>query len=829
MRAKTRFRSLTLAAVLSTTALSAGPVLAVGAGDEEPGLNALTRTVVAGAGTFQTMPFASALPEGDLIEKVNRGRHGIHARIHYADDAEGEHPIPIGSRRNMRTDLDDIPERFLLALLATEDSRFFEHPGLDLLSTTRASAEYLRGRVRGASGITQQLIKNQVTGADLTFDRKITEALLALRAEAVLSKREIMQAYLGAVWFGRAWGAASAPETWFARQWSEITLSETAFLAGLLQGPALLHPGRHPERAHARRNMVLDAMLAQGFITEQEHEKARDEEIVVTDTLPEIAPPSWEALVVDRSVRDMNITNHVRPRPDDTDVPIIRSSLERSWQDAARQALETELARHSRLEPVGEIDPSLLDDIDATSDAGITVGSQAITAIEEHRGANERRQPAVVLSREGRRITVARPTGGDMAADWIVTDYEIPGAAGVTEGIRRGHVLVHDRERDRIAPFFDKQGAVLVVDNHTGSVLASIGGTDVAISAYDRTVARRQPGSSMKGFVWLAALEYGMTPHDTVSDRPRNFAGGYRPRNYGGSAYGAMPLYTAFEVSSNVVSVSLADEMGIQTVSETALMAGGYDRPMDPYLPSALGASSTRLSDLVQGYATIVNGGREMSLSAVRAVMAADDTHQEDAQSFERSAGERLFKDESIESMLSMMRGVITRGTATRAFADHPVEVVGKTGTSQEYRDALFIGSTADVTVGVWIGRDDNQPMGDRIMGGSHAAPVAADVLEEMYEAGIIDRYGRRDGSTITMDWPPEAFGETRQPTRALNASASPGQSRSMSGSPPSGQANVRTQPLSSNTRSQSSGPPPGGGGSSNYFTERNRNEDLLR
>ena len=709
----------------------------------DSGIYTLTRIVVTSVASFLPIGPEHDL-DADILERIRSQRTGFHARYVMAS---GESSI-VGSPRNATTSLADIPDLFIAALLATEDARFFEHPGLDPMGTARAFVEYLSGRTRGASGITQQLIKNQIVGSDVTFSRKSIEASLAIQLEDVLQKDEILEAYLGAVWFGRGWGAAGAARSWFGVNWDELNLSQVAFLAGLLQGPALFNPDRHPERAHARRNHVLTRMRVTGVISEDEYQVAKDERLNVIASQTEISRQEWSDVAIDRWIEaNIVVSKLLVPRLDSEQLPVIETTFDARWQSLAQKALSAQVTRLGRMEAIDQI---LGDDLEMLE---MVAGNEAAppralwSRTLRKVVADDRVMPAVILGRNPSRIAVARGWGPGSA--WEIADQDVP------QLLSRGDIVLIDRTSGEVVTQLGLEGAVVVMNIHTGEILASIGGNDTRISRFDRTTAQRQPGSTAKAFVYLAAMESGWQAQDMIDDNPHTFDSGYSPQNFGDRHTGIIPFYTAFEISSNIAAVKVANEIGMKAVSEIAQRAGAYEDEMAPYLTSALGATVTSLRNLVTGYAAIGNGGWTVRPVLVRRIIGHD------GHIWERDAPVRSqdFSPQGIEDMQAMMRGVILRGTAATAFRNHPVAVIGKTGTSQGYRDAVFVGMGADIAVGVWLGRDDNTPA-DGFLGGSHAAPVAARIFLEAFEADLITSAGHDKDRNSQRFWPPLAIGE---------------------------------------------------------------------
>ena len=711
--------------------------------EADAGIYTLTRLAVSAIGSFVHIGPDDQL-DIDLLDRVRAQRTGFHAEYRLVS---GERAV-IGSPRNARTSLSDIPGIFIAALLATEDARFLEHPGLAPTSTARAFFEHLSGTTRGASGITQQLLKNQIVGSDVTFRRKAIEASLAIQIEDVLSKGEILEAYLGAVWFGRGWGAAGAARSWFGKNWDDLSLSEMAFLAGILQGPARFNPEHHAARAHARRDHVLGRMLITGVISEEDYRTARSERLEVILAQSAIGGQEWTDVVLERWIEANSATAALlEPRAASGTLPVIETTLDGRWQSLAQQSLNDQVARLGRIEAINRISDSDLATLETHATHGERLPQALWTRVLEGIGADARVLPAVVLGSTP--STLARARGWGVNNTWEIAEHDLP------QPLSRGDVVLIDRENGDLVTSQGLEGAVVIMNIHTGEVLASVGGTDTRLSRFDRTTSPRQPGSAVKAFVYLAAMEMGWFPQDIIDDSPTDFDGGYSPRNFGERHRGIIPFYTAFEISSNIAAVKIANEIGIANVSDIARRAGAYEQQMALYLPSALGASVTSLRQLVTGYATIGNGGWPIRPTLVRRIIDRDGRVWES----DPASGRNAFSARAIDDMQAMMRGVILRGTAAETFRNHPVSVIGKTGTSQGHRDALFVGMGADIAVGVWLGRDDNTPT-NGFVGGAHAAPVAARIFRQAYETGMITEYGHDMERNSQRFWPPEAIGE---------------------------------------------------------------------
>jgi len=724
----------------------------------------LFSAVVGGFGLLLSSPLGPAqLPPADMDEVRNRAATAFVARIH---DASGGELGEILRDGPLSSPLVLLPESFLSAVVAIEDRRFFEHDGIDPIGLAGAVASQFGFHPRGGSTIDQQMAKNAWTGPELSMRRKFPEAVLALRARHLLGAEGVLQAYLETAWFGRGvTGAAGAARAWFGRDWAELSLGEIAYLAAILKGPGFYDAARHPERALQRRNQVLTAMLREGFIDEATAEAARAEPITVAprSTVRPGADHRWFLSAagpeIARAIGDGPASQSLFARID------VGLTLSRDWQTIAQSALAGAVRANSAVEPFAVLGEREL---------------QALRVAREGEPAELRRlarahlddvlpwdsdaAAAILLEREDTDWTVLLSNGALRTGP-----LDVPG--NLTP--RPGQVLaIRAAEEGFVASGRNAiEGAVIVLDPRDGSLLASVGGADPSLTAFDRTRARRQPGSAIKTFLWLAALEAGFNPSSSVPDFEQDYRTEdgelWRPRNYGLGQSGMISLSAAYERSSNVAAAALMHAVGPDAMAGMAERAGAYPRGMPRHLSAALGTIELTLLDLTRAHAAVINDGVPREINVIRDMRIDGQPLIENGERLghRRLGAGPISSGFFIEDMLGMMRGVISRGTASQAFRNHPVTVVGKTGTSQGYRDAWFIALTPHVAVGVWLGRDDDRPMGGQMSGGRQAAPVAARILAEAHRAGLIDAHGYRDRERLaSIAWPPEPRSDQSAP-----------------------------------------------------------------
>jgi penicillin-binding protein 1A len=533
-------------------------------------------------------------------------------------DSRGREIGVRGAYHGRRVALSDLPVYVPQAFLAIEDRRFFEHGGVDRLAIVRAVWVNLSaGRtVQGGSTISQQLARNLFLTPAQTLNRKLREMVLASRIERRLSKDEILELYLNRVFLGeRAYGVDAAAHRFFGKLPQELTLAEAAILAGLPKAPSRSTPTENLDNAKARQRVVLDAMVAAGFITPRQRDAAAAERI-------KVAEPSG-----------------------------VEASLGYVFDLAAEEA--------QRL-----------------------VGDKS----------------------------------GDMVIQLSI-DPAIQAAAARAVRVRLGNRAVGRRPL---------QAALVLLDG-AGGVRAMVGGTNYRATKFNRAVqAQRQPGSSFKAFVYAAAIERGLDPEEVRYDEPVEFDG-WHPRNYDPGYRGAVTVRTAFALSINTVAAQVTSEIGPRAVADLASRFGIRSMPdRNTFVPHsiALGAVETNVWDMAQAFAVFMNEGKRTDAFIVERIEnASGDTL------YERrvTAPREVYPADLAHTMTSLLGAVVLRGTGRGAQLQGR-DVVGKTGTSQDWRDAWFVGYTADYTASVWVGHDDRSPM-NRITGGSIPVEIFVDTM----------------------------------------------------------------------------------------------------
>jgi penicillin-binding protein 1A len=636
--------------------------------------------------------------------------------------------------------LERIPPLIVNAFLAAEDGGFYQHQGVDLLGIGRAMLANLRAghTVQGASTITQQMIRTFLLTNERTYDRKLREMILAWRAERLLSKDEILQLYLNRIYLGRgAYGVESAARLYFGKTVQEVSLGEAALLAGLAQAPTRLQAHLGTQRSRERQAYVLRRMVETGAVTQAQADRAAATPLHFLARRPnlyrQVAPQFSEVV-------RLQISGQLGPDTVLNDGLRIYATIDlpaqRLAEAAVREGLDA-LARRQKMSPkVRSLAPEQVAEYHRRARASL-----------EDRPLLVHQEPAglVVEVVSGETPGLKIDIGGErgfLPADrlsWLTGARRLDQAFAPND-----LVMVRALGRDPVSGWWDLapapppeiQGALVLMENRTGRVLAMVGGRDFGLegignSDFNRAVlALRQPGSSFKPFVYSAALDHGYTEASVVYDVPMSFPDGpgkiWKPRNAGGGHHGAMTLYDAIRRSVNVVAVKVTDVIGPQTVAEYARRMG-ISTNLTPTLSLALGASEVTLLDLTKAYTTFPNLGAWAWPSFVDRV---EDRHGRPIMVFEPYLTEAL-SPQTAYIMLDMLSGVVKSGTGARVGAALQLPLGGKTGTTNSQADALFVGFTPEYTCGVWVGRETRKSLGGGEQGARTAAPIFIAFMKE--------------------------------------------------------------------------------------------------
>ena len=687
----------------------------------------------------------------------------VMTRVHASD---GSLLADYAKERRLYIPIQAVPKLVINAFLAAEDKNFYEHGGLDFTGIARAAFNYIENygsnrHPQGASTITQQVAKNFLLSNEVSFSRKIKEALLALKIERTYSKDKILELYLNEIYLGLgAYGIASASLTYFNKSVNELTIADAAYLAALPKAPNNYHPFRARERAIERRNWVIDQMAADGFIKQADADKAKRQPLAVTSK--PMGEHTFQAEYFTEEVRREIAERYGEKKLYEGGLSV-RTTLDTKLQVLARKTLTAGLVRFDEVHggwrgPVAKIDISgdwgaKLADVKSLND--IDPWRLAVVLQTDEKSARIGLQPQ-------------RGPGGSLTKERSVGIVPIDGVKWVREKgravTRVSQVLspgdVVYVEPGKLEGQFDLRqipevsGAMVVEDPWTGRVLAMVGGFSYDQSQFNRaTQALRQPGSAFKPIVYAAALDNGYTPSSLILDAPIEIDQGpglgvWKPENYERDFFGPSTLRFGVEHSRNVMTVRLAQDIGMPLIADYAKRFGVYD-DLPPYLSFALGAGETTLLRMVTAYGMIDNGGRRVKPTLIDRIQdryghtvyrhderecigcdAQKWSDQPEPSLIDRS--QRVLDPMTAYQITSIMEGVVQRGTAAGAGFQKEVgkPVAGKTGTTSDYKDAWFIGFTPDIVVGVYVGYDKPRSLGRGETGGAVAAPIVKDFMK---------------------------------------------------------------------------------------------------
>jgi penicillin-binding protein 1A len=704
------------------------------------------------------------LPDYEVLAKYEPP---VTTRIHASD---GSLMAEYAHEKRLYLPIQAVPDRVKAAFLSAEDKNFYSHPGIDISGLLRAvliNAENIGTGKRpvGASTITQQVAKNFLLSSRQTYDRKIREMILAFRIEQAYSKDRILELYLNEIFFGLgAYGVAGAALTYFDKSVNELTVAEAAYLAALPKGPSNYHPFKHADRAIERRNWVIGQMVENGYVDAAEGEKAKAEPLGVTPRRGGNYLFAGEYFT--EEVRRELIARYGENALYEGGLSV-RTTLDPKLQLIARRAMQNGLEKYDRLR--GYRGPKT--SIDVSGDWGVPLGEvDGLNDVPEWRLAVvlEAADDSLKIGLQPHR-KVSGALGDDRETGTIAQDDMSWAMRHIVDGkrlkaktpgdvLKPGDVIYVQKIEGKEGAYELRQvpqvnGGLVAMDPHTGRVLAMVGGFSFSASQFNRaTQAMRQPGSSFKPIVYAAALDNGYTPASVVMDAPITIQIGtssWTPKNYDGKSVGPATLRSGIEKSRNLMTVRLANDMGMKLVAEYAERFGVYDK-MDPYIAMSLGSGETTVMRMVSAYSVMANGGLQIKPSLIdriqdrygKTVYKHDERTCEgcNAESWQDQPepelvdnSEQVLDPMTAYQITSMMEGVVQRGTGyTVSELGRPI--AGKTGTTNDEKDAWFIGFTPNLVVGLYIGYDTPKGLGHGSTGGGLAAPVFKDFMKEALE-----------------------------------------------------------------------------------------------
>jgi len=705
--------------------------------------------------------FGRGLPDHKTLAEY---QPSVTTRVHAAD---GRILAEFAIERRVFVPYEKIPRRVVAAFLAAEDKNFYTHPGVSLPDIARAAVQNLANlgqrRPVGASTITQQVAKNMLLTNEVSLERKVKEAILALRIEEALPKRRILELYLNEIYLGYgAYGVASAALNYFDRSLDDLTLAEAAFLAVLPKAPNNYNPQRFMARAVERRDWVLGRLLEDGQITQAEYDEARAQAIVTRSRgVEDTVHADYFAEEVRRE-----LLQKYGERELFRGGLVVRTTMDPKIQDIAERALRKGLLaydrRHGWRGAFARIEGAPAD------------FARALAQVARPGGTPPEWRTALVLrlANDSVDLGFADNTKGALPFEemrWARKPEREqrlgPPLRNPSDALAVGDVILVEKTaaegRFTLRQIPNVGGAIVALDPHTGRVRALVGGWSYEQSQFNRaTQAFRQPGSSFKPFVYLPALDNGFTPASLILDAPIVIDQGpgmppWRPANYSRNFYGPSPLRVGIEQSRNLMTIRLAQAVGMEKIAATAEGLGVVDK-LQPTLAMALGAGETTLMRMTNAYSMFVNGGMRISPSLIDRIQDREGRTiwKHDPRICE-SCGE-IFTGEdppvlaetraqaidpaTAYQMTSILQGVVQRGTGRRLLElNRPL--AGKTGTTNESFDTWFVGFSPDLTVGVWVGFDNPRTLGPNETGSSIAVPIFRDVMAEALQGVPVEPF----------------------------------------------------------------------------------------
>ena len=644
--------------------------------------------------------------------------------------------------RRILVTLSDVPQSLTQAVIAVEDVRFFEHPGLDVIGILRAVLANVRhgGKVEGASTITQQLARSLFLSPERTYGRKLRELILAYKMELILTKEQILEMYLNQIYFGQgAYGVSAASLTYFGKDLAELNLAESALLAGIPKSPNNFSPYKNPERARKRQEHVLERMEEAGFITAEQRQEAAAQPLSFRhqgSSSEQLAPHFMEF------VRQHLVANYGETMVYKGGLEIFTTlnvGLQKVAEQAIRKGLRDLDKRQGWRGPLGTQDLST-----PTDPAAPTQAQPQPQPLNE----GDMIQGVVTKVAKDHVMVLAGGTSGRLAfADMEWARRQLRGPDPVKDAtmlptvkqlLKPGDIIeVAVKKIDRVGVHFQLEqtpiveGGFLAFDPRTGAILAMVGGYDFARSEYNRAVtAHRQPGSAFKPIIYATAVNEGLSPATLVVDAPVVYEPDdlekiWKPENYEKRFFGVISLREALIHSRNLATVRLLEKVGVRQVIDFAKTIG-FTSPLNNDLSLALGSSSVTLVELTSAYGVFANQGLRLEPYAL--AMVQDST----GQTLEQTLFEprQVVSKETAYLVTNMLEDVIQRGTGQQAKSiGRPI--AGKTGTTNDYTDAWFIGFTPNLAAGVWVGFDDVRTLGETESGAHAALPIWMDFMRE--------------------------------------------------------------------------------------------------
>ena len=704
--------------------------------------------------------------------------------------AEGALMGEFGEERRNLTPIEDIPEVMKNAVLAIEDTRFFQHGGVDYKGMVRAGlANFGRVKSQGASTITMQVARNVYLSSEKTFTRKIYEILLTFKLEHLLTKNQILEIYMNQIYLGnRAYGFSAAAEAYFGKPLKSVSVAEAAMLAGLPKAPSAYNPISNPKRARVRQLHIIDRMEANQFITAEEAAEARTEELKIRSGSNNAQVHAEYVAEMARQLIFAQYGSEAYTRGLN-----VYTTLNAAEQDTAYKALRRGIMDYERRQHYRGPEKFVV-----LPDAGAALEEAIDDALAEHPD-NGDVMSAIVLEVTARKVVAVRQNGDSVE---ITGEGLKPAQSGLSDKappnikLRRGAIIRVSKTVKNtweITQLPEVEGALVAIDPRTGAIKALVGGFDFDKNKFNHvTQAWRQPGSSFKPFIYSASLEKGFTPATMINDAPLFFSAGvtggqpWEPKNYDRKYDGPMTMRTGLARSKNMISIRILQAVGPRNAQEW-LTRFGFDADKHPaYLPMALGAGAVTPMQMATAYSVFANGGYRLNPWLITKVTDHKGRTLVETAAPELTEDLRGIPARNAFIMGSMLNEVARTGTAAKAQATlKRPDLYGKTGTTNDSVDAWFAGFQPSVAAVTWIGYDTPRNLGSRETGGGLSLPVwisfmeralkGVPVMEPTVPAGVVnvggewfyEEFSRGSGggvSSLGMESRTEAVTNAAQP-----------------------------------------------------------------
>lgn len=692
----------------------------------------LASALVASLAIVIAIALSAAYPNLPDIGDLSDYRPKLPLRVF---SAEGDLLGEFGEERRNLTPIAEIPRIMVNAVLAIEDARFYQHGGVDYIGVIRAGlANVGRVKSQGASTITMQVARNVYLSSEKTFTRKIYEILLTFKLEHLLTKDQILEIYMNQIFLGnRAYGFAAACETYFGKPLKDISIAEAAMLAGLPKAPSAYNPITNPKRARIRQLYIIDRMLENGFITPEQAEQAKKEELHVRNSLNQQKVHAEYIAEMVRQLMFSQYGNETYTRGLDVYTTVSSTLQDAAYKSLRRGIMDYERRQHYRgpekfiqlPSSDSEVDDAIDEALDEFPDNGDVM-------------------TAVVLQADAKLVKAARSNGEIIE---VSGEGLKPVQSGLSEKappnlkIRRGaviRVVKTPKGTWEITQLPEVEGAFVAIDPRTGAIKSLVGGFDYAKNKFNHvTQAWRQPGSSFKPFIYSAALEKGFNGATVINDAPLFFDAGvtggqpWEPKNYDGTFEGPMTLRRGLAKSKNMISIQVLNSIGPAYAQEWITRFGFDAEKHPPYLTMALGAGSVTPMQMAGAYSVFANGGYRVNPWLITRVSEQRGKTLLETPIPSLEGAEPAIDARNAFVMTSLLQEITRSGTAARAQATlKRPDLYGKTGTTNDSMDAWFAGFQPTITAVTWIGYDTPRKLGDRETGGGLSLPVWISFME---------------------------------------------------------------------------------------------------